>query len=699
MKRVLFFITFLLSSISFSQSDKQLEEQGDVSMQNGLYTYAVHYYSFILYKIKEDQEAMYYAYDITAEYDQPETNSEGAVKPPVDPSNKEIRLIHKLGEAYLKSNDYINAEEWFSVAVKYPKDQFPYSRYFYGLSLMKNYKYDEAIEQFELFISENGNPTNRFYKLAQSKIVNCEFAKNPENNSTKLYITNLDSTVNFGSTSFGIQFYSEEYMIFSAALPDTSQIYESEALKDYLLDLYLVKLDGEGNFVSAELFPYSINTPDWHEGSASISPDGNILYYTSSNPLNKNETVIYRTKKMNGQWMQPQAMGQEVNAPGFRSMNPYISRDGKQLYFSSNRPGGEGGMDIWMVDMDAEGNATHLQNMGVYINTADDEISPFYHEQTKSLFFASAGHIGFGGLDIFEAKWNNNNDWFGEPINIGAPANSSRDDSYYILDKESKIGYLTSDREICEECDTVYNLKRFCNKIYQIKTPEIEFMVKGYVYDDDSGDPIPNATVEFKDITYKWQHFSIQTDENGYYEHVLIPNVEVFMKATMKDYFADQGLVSNVGVTVSEVYEQDFYLQKIPQGEIAIEGIEYDFDSADLRPESKIILDKVVEFLELNSNISVEIRSHTDQRGNDNYNLRLSERRAKSVVDYLISKGIDPDRLQPKGLGETEPAEVPNTNGEMVSLTPEYISSLPNKDEQEKAHQKNRRTAFKVINN
>jgi outer membrane protein OmpA-like peptidoglycan-associated protein len=300
-------------------------------------------------------------------------------------------------------------------------------------------------------------------------------------------------------------------------------------------------------------------------------------------------------------------------------------------------------------------------------------------------------------MDVFSSKWDEDTDWFGNSVNAGAPINSSRDDSYFIIDESLQRGYVTSDRESCSECDSIYNLSVHCNKIYEITKPEMKFFISGYVYDDATNEIIPGAKVEFKDVTYQWEHFELIADENGYYEQELIPNLELFMRASQKDYFADKALVFTLGATESRNFQQDFYLEKIPKGEITIEGIEYDFDSAKLRPVSEDILDNLIEFLELNSNLKIEIRSHTDERGNDAYNLDLSDRRAKSVVDYLVDHGIPRERLVPKGYGETKPAEIKHTDGNMVFLTPEFIYSLSDEDLQEEYHQRNRRTAFFVL--
>ncbi|MBK7128374.1 MAG: OmpA family protein [Crocinitomicaceae bacterium] len=703
MKRIILSAISLLvlTTSSVAQTDNELIRMGDAAMANGQYSNAVYYYAFVLYKVQQGEEALYYAYEISPAYKEPEKNEDGTVKPPENPTAKQIELIHKLADAYRLADDYKNAEIWYAAAMKYPLEQFPYVQYFYGVSLMYNSKFGEAMTEFEGFQSLNNDPDNQYYQLSNSKIASCQFAMNPNNTKEGITITNPGDVINGGSTSFGLQFVSDEYMIFSSARiedkPDSIVSENENPLELYMLDIYLVKLNEDGSFGAIEKFPFSINSSEYHEASAVISEDGNAIFFTRMDPDNRNETKIYASRKFNNTWLAPFALDNNVNMDGFRSMNPSLSSDGKTLFFATNRPGGEGGMDIWMTTLGPNGETTEPVNLGNQVNTFDDEITPFYHDITQTLYFASGGHIGFGGLDIYATKWNEETEWWSESVNVGAPVNSSRDDSYYIVDEQLRIGYVSSDREACSECDSIYNLSIHCNKIYQIERPEMKFFISGYVYDATTNEIIPGAKIEFKDANYKWEHFEIIADENGYYQHELVPNLELFMRASQTDYFADKAVVFTLGETESRNYQQDFYLEKIPKGEITIEGIEYDFDSANLRPESEKILDNLIEFLELNSNLTIEIRSHTDMRGNDDYNLRLSERRAQSVVDYLVDHGIPRERLMPKGYGETMPAEVPGPDGTIVTLTPAYIEALPDENSRETAHQRNRRTAFFVL--
>ncbi|MEO9531176.1 MAG: OmpA family protein [Crocinitomicaceae bacterium] len=704
MKKLTTLLLFAVLSAGslFGQTNKELLKMGDAAMINGQYSNAVHYYSLILFKIQAGEEALYYPYEISTAYKEPEKDENGTIAPPSNPNAKEIKVINKLADAYRLADDYKNAEKWYVSALENRDEEFPYAQYFYGVSLMYNEKFEDAKSQFEAFQNENNDPDNKYYKLAADKIASCQFALNPINTKEQIEINNLDSLLNAGSTSFGMQFVSDKYMIFSSARVDTkidsTKLDEDKnPLELYLLDIYMVKLNEDGSLGEPEKFPFEINSRDYHEGSAVISADGTSMFFTKMDPNNRNETKVYASRKFNNQWLKPFALDANVNLDGFRSMNPYISADGKTLYFSSNRPGGEGGMDIWYTELSPNGETKEPQNMGNQINTPSNEVTPFLHELTNTLYFASEGHIGFGGLDVFSSRFDEDTDWFSAAINAGSPINSARNDSYFIIDPTLQTGYVTSDRDACTECDSIYNLSIHCNKIFQITKPEMKFFISGYVYDDATNEILPGAKVEFKDVTYKWEHFEMIADENGYYEHGLEPNLELFMRASQKDYFADKALVFTLGATESKNYQQDFYLEKIPKGEIEIEGIEYDFDSDKLRPVSEEILDNLLEFLELNSNLKIEIRSHTDERGNDAYNLDLSDRRAKSVVDYLVDHGIPRERLVPKGYGETKPAEVEHTDGTMVNLTPEFIYGLSDEDLQEKYHQRNRRTAFFVL--
>jgi len=240
----------------------------------------------------------------------------------------------------------------------------------------------------------------------------------------------------------------------------------------------------------------------------------------------------------------------------FKSLTPYLSTNGKRLYFSSNRPGGEGGLDLWYVKVTTDGKTGRPVNLGNQVNTNGDEMSPFFHDMSQTLYYSSSGHIGFGGLDIYSNEWNEDANAFGETTNAGAPINSSADDSYFIIDEKLERGFVTSNRKPCIECDSIYSLKVHCNQVYQISKPEIQFAINGYVYDKETNEIIPNAKVEFKDVSYEWEHFELFTDENGYYEHKLIPNLELLMRANQIDYFADKALITNIGELESKTFNQ-----------------------------------------------------------------------------------------------------------------------------------------------
>lgn len=689
-------LLIICAATSFGQTDSELMKMGDAAMVNGQYTNAVYYYAFILFKVKEGEEANYYPNEITTTYKEPKKNEQGSILPPSNPTKKEIELIHKLADAYLLADDYKNAELWYRAALGHPSELFPNVRFNYATALMYNEKFEEAQSEFERFQTEVNDPENSSYNQASSLIASCQFALNPINTDLEITFAPVPDQMNEGSTNFGLQYTSDNYLLFSSARsnPQTDSL-QSNA--NFLLDLYMVSIDENGDFGAPEKFPFTINSAEFHEGSAIISEDGNTIFFTKMDPMNRNETKIYASRRLNDSWLTPYALDPHVNMEGFRSLTPYLNKEQDRLYFSSDRPGGEGGLDLWSVKITPDGQTGRAENLGNSVNTSGDELTPFFHSKNQTLYYSSTGHIGFGGQDIYFNVWNDETASFGQTTNAGAPINSSADDSYFIIDDKLQTGFVTSNREQCSSCDSIYSLAVHCNKMYQFTRPEIKFAISGYVYDKKTNEIIPNAKIEFKDVSYEWAHFEIFADENGYYEHELIPDLELFMRASQIDFFADKAIITTLGETESKVFKQNFYLEKIPKGEITIEGIEYDFDSANLRPESELILDNLILFLQLNDNLVIEIRSHTDQRGGDDYNLKLSERRAQSVVNYLIAHDIPMERLVAKGYGETMPAEVTNEAGEVATLTIEYIANLPTKPLREEAHQRNRRTAFFVL--
>jgi outer membrane protein OmpA-like peptidoglycan-associated protein len=372
-------------------------------------------------------------------------------------------------------------------------------------------------------------------------------------------------------------------------------------------------------------------------------------------------------------------LGTNINVPGYKSQQPFVSANGRVLFFSSNRPGGLGGFDLWMAPIDENGFIGSAKNLGAPINTPGDEITPFFHDLGNTLYYSTNGLAGLGGFDVYKSSLNVDDSAYAAPINLNTPINSSKDDSYFIINRLGTKGFFASDRVDCPG--------GHCYKIFEYINEPIVFSVEGIVFDGDSNEPIPNALVSIKDVHDGEEPIFLVTNEKGEYSTPLKPHLEFFMKAQKNKYFGQAATVATKGLTTSSVIVQDFYLTKIPAGDIEIEGIEYDFNKYTLRPKSMEILDKIVEILKINDNLSIELSAHTDSRGNDAYNMKLSQGRAQSCVDYLISKGIAQSRIQAKGYGETKPI-IPES---------EINKMVPKSEEFEAAHQKNRRTAFRVI--
>ena len=601
-------------------------------------------------------------------------DSTNQAKEGLDNSSKYDFILYRLAQSYRLNYDYPHAAEQFKICVD--RGVYPDAGYYYGLSLMNVRKYDEAMKAFDVYVQEKKG-SDSLIELAAKKEAWCYFALDslvPK----KTEIRMMDTLVfNRGTSNFGAMFYlDDQKVIFSSARRGGVVTDPEKQDSRYFCDLYFSQLE-DTIWQRPVNFGRPVNT-SLHEGSGVFTPE-EVMLFTRWSDNNRKEAFIYMARTNGGKFYEAMKLGTNINLPGYKSHQPYVTADGRNLFFSSNRPGGKGGFDIWMASIDEDGFVGEAVNLGEPVNTESDEITPFYHDISNTLYFSSTGHVGMGGFDVFKSSLNVDDSVYSVPFNVNRPINSSKDDAYYVSDRLGSKGFFSSDRLDCAD--------GHCYNIYTYVNEALKFDLEGHVYDNETNEPIPSALVTIKDVHDGDEPFFIVTDEEGYYKTDLKANFEYFLKAQKTKYFGNAASLATKGLTDSKHFEQDFYLTKIPAGDIEIEGIEYDYDKATLRPKSMEILDKIVDLLKLNDNLSIELSSHTDSRGSDAYNLRLSQARAQSCVTYLISKGIAKNRMIAIGYGETKPIVPQEVIDEMVVDGPEF----------EAAHQKNRRTAFRVI--
>lgn len=696
------FTLILFTGVISGQSRKELLRYADDAFKKEEYASAVNFYLQLLNQSTSDEERTF-PYEVrSVSIPKKEKKDTARSVVPTDSIKDSLNLVkkdtvkkdlpknmvvdirdqyvvHQLAESYRRGHDYLNAELWYKKSAMSRPKAYPDEPYWYALCLMSNGKYDSALVQLEKFTeSKTGSP--EMLKFAEKKILSCYFALDPLSVNADIKIVELDTIVNGGSTSFSPCFYGENNAIaFSSARKESTG---NENVNPLFTTDVFTSVKNESGWSKPFKLGISVNTP-YNEQPGAFSPDKQRFFFSRwmINEDGVKEHAIYMSRFLNNQWLQPVKLNQNVNAEGYLSMNPTLNLDGSVLFFASNRPGGKGKMDIWYCTIDEFGVAGIPVNMSAIINTAEDEITPFYDYLTQTLYFSSTGHPGLGGFDVFKSYGSEEDSLWTIPVNMKGPVNSSKDDAYFVVHKDQSAVFFASDRKSCSDCRG-----GSCYKIYSLDKGPAIITLKGTVYHKKTNLPLPNTLVTIKDVAGDIQDLYLITDEEGKYSTVLREKVNYYLKAQKKSFFGDQSSITTASVTVSTEFTQDFYLDPVPSGDIVIPGIEYDFDKATLRPRSKLILDTLAEKLKLNDNMVVEISSHTDSRGNNEYNLKLSDDRAKSVVDYLISKGIEPERLLPKGYGEQK-----------LLVSDDEITKMTTPEEKDAAHQKNRRTAFKIL--
>ncbi len=682
---------FAFYATSFGQTKKEWLKYADGAFKKGDYKNAVVYYTKVIDKntpsdITYPYEAKPYtppkkpdsasaANMVSGNLMQDSTSAKKdlvKVKVVINPQDQYV--THQIAESYRLNHDYQNAELWYKESVKNYSPDYPYEGYWLGDALMKNKNYAAANLQFEVVLAKATEKKDEtMIKLAKQKIAGCYMGVDPNSIQKGVTITELDSVFNTGTSSFAVNYYMDESTLqFSSAREGNVVADPKKQKAKYTSDIYKLSKTETGTELKKIEGPINTNQ---NEGAGFLASDNSRFFFTRWSPSNKNECAVYFSVLFNGEWLIAQKMNDKVNLDGYRSTDPIITSDGSIIYYSSNRPGGYGKMDLWYEYIDEEGRTYGEPiNMGPLLNTPEDEVSPFFHAGTSTLYFSSEGHSGFGGLDVFKSTLNKEDSIWSAPRNLGQPINSNRDDRYFVLDVSQQNGYLTSDRKECESCTG-----GACNKVYAVTKEKNVYDVKGTIYNSETNEVIPNATITFKDIRSDWEPFLITTDTSGSYFYELKEGVELYLKAQKTNFLGDAGTVFTLGLTESKHFERDFFLAPISSGNITFPNVEYDFEMVILRPSAMKILDNLIEILKLNNDFKISIESHTDifERGLDKNNIQLSEQRSKLCYDYIVSKGIAAERLVMKGYGDTRP--------------------LIAKPQTEEDHQKNRRTTFTLI--
>lgn len=619
--------------------------------------------------------------------------------------NEKNRIRFRIAECYRLMNEPRRAEAYYKGLVRneYYK-QNPEILLHYANMLMINEDYDEALPQFEEYIKlrpddPRGTAGYKSCKMTQ------EWMENPTNHQ----LTNIRD-VNSREDDFAPAYASDNFnaLVITSNREGSVGKDEDEWTGSSFTDLFYTRVDRKGEWSTPDLIDTEevINTAT-NEGIATHNSTFSTLYFTRcGNEKNKESGChIYKAKKQGRSYANPEIIdlgGDSTSAIG----HPALSSDEMIIIFAADFQGGYGGKDLWYAEKKSAGDDEfgRPKNLGPVINTPADEMFPFLRHDTV-LYFASNGHVGMGGLDIFKSSLKNAEEYEWDiPVNMGHPLNSNADDFGIIFNPEAhEEGFFSSNRDEYEN-----QRARGGDDIWHFIVPPLEFTLSGIVKDDRTLLFLEKATVNMvgSDGT------SVETETNsiGRYEFTeeqFLPNTTYELTVSKDNYFNATGTVTTVGVKRSKDFEHDFVLEPIPKKPIVLPEILYDLAKWDLKPQYQDSLQGLIETLDKNPTLVVELASHTDARDTDERNDILSQKRAQSVVDYLILRGIDPDRLVAKGYGERVPRPLNKDyfmNGELLLdsgtvLTEDYIASLDNTEEKEFAHQLNRRTEFTVLRN
>lgn len=599
--------------------------------------------------------------------------------------------VHQLAELYRGARDYEHASDAYWKYIKLTGGhKKPMALFHAGDMFMQTGKYKDAKSNFIKFKRFASEMDDKWYRrVTANKISGCELAMAMQDSVNTAEVGHLDKSINKAHIEFSPIPLDENTLIYGSLVSEEVEFYDLEDVDTLNLPkrkFYLAKKEDD-QWKSAGEFKQVVGDPEQHIGNGALSPDGQRFYFTQcqENFVGKVICHLYYAEKEGDKWGESIKMNDQINLPNFTTTQPTVGRESKRnqevIYFISDRPEGKGGLDIWYTEFHARTKRFRTpKNAGAAINTPGTEFTPFYDVSTHSLYFSTDGRVGLGGLDVYKIEGEKTK-WSKDSLqHLGKAVNSPADDFDFVLNKDRQTGFLVSNRE----GGVALMNATCCDDIYSFEFVEyVNIHLNGLVIDTACLDEV-DVLLYMKDPSTGEKYLVEELRVNPCtFSFTLEPDRDYTIEAKKNGYFNDMVEATTKNLTPADTLNIELKLTKIPKKPIVLEGILYDFDSANLTASAKVSLDTgLYPIMIENPQIIIELSSHTDAKGSDAYNLNLSKERAKSVVDYMISMGIDSRRLKDVGYGESKPIAA-NEN--------------PDGSDNPEGRGLNRRTEFEII--
>lgn len=568
--------------------------------------------------------------------------------------------VYHLAESYRKINDYQKAEKYYKESVGFSDKAYPDARYWYAVTLRANQKYAEALVQITAFL-EKHTEMDEILIDADRELENLKFIQLQSERVNDQFVLK-EMKGKDPASGYALAQRNGDTVVFTSVMPEKSK----DGQTDYTNTLF-ESLNSDNPLIGAEQLDVPTGT-GVNDGMASFSHDGKFMFFTRWTKKN-NQTVsyIYSSHLESKGWSEPVRAAEPLNLEGSNTAQPFLTSDGRYVIFSSDRPGGAGGYDLWAASLDDHYEVIQVRNLGNVINTGGDEEAPYFHDKSRTLVFSSNGRIGMGGFDIFSSKGNFNlSDWE-KPVNAGAPLNSSKDELYYVATDEDDVwntGWISSDRT--SEC---------CLALFEVKENNTQ-LLKGSVVDCQTRLPLPNVLLTVTDLRHPDRLLGkYKVDSAGRYSIQLHNSAHFRISFTRPEYAPanlDFNLQSHQGT--DSIMSDPTCLKAVrnPQQELEqlLKSLErsshvgnFAYKKAVLSDSAHDNLDSLAKILKQNPDMVILVEGYTDGIGGVKYNLKLAQRRVDACINYLLNEGVSKTQLKGKAMGKCCPIAPETVNG------------------------------------